>query len=137
MIEYIIKIINLKRKEVDCVLEVFSDSDYTVDKETRQSVTGYVIFLDGSPILWRSRGQKSVTLLTTQAEYVAMSETVREVEFINQLLQNMNAQVSLPIKVNANNIGDIFNQKEKNTTERTKQLDMRYHFVRKMIDGNF
>jgi hypothetical protein len=106
--EYIIKIINSKRKEDECVLEVFSDSDYSVDKETRRIITGYVIFLDGSPILWRSRGQKSVTLLTTEAEYVAMSEAVREVKFIYQVLQTMNVQVSLPINVNVDNIGAIF-----------------------------
>jgi hypothetical protein len=72
--EYIIKIINSKGKEDECVLEVFRNSDYSVDKETRRSVTGYAIFLDGSPISWRSRGQKSVTLSRTEAEYVAMSK---------------------------------------------------------------
>ena len=40
-------------------LEVFSDSDYCGDKETRLSVYGYVIFLNGSPIAWRSKGQKA------------------------------------------------------------------------------
>jgi hypothetical protein len=135
--EYIIKIINSKRKEDECVLEVFSHSDYSVDKETRQSVTGYVIFLDVSPILWRSRGQKSVTLSTTEAEYAAMSEAVREVKFIYQVLQTMNFQVSLPIKVNVDNIGASFLAENKNTSERTKHVDVRYHFVREMMDENF
>jgi hypothetical protein len=120
--EYIIKIINSKRKEDECVLEVFSDSDYS---------------LDGSPISWRSRGQKSVTLSTTEAEYVAMSEAVREVKFTFQVLQTMNVQVSLPIKVNVDNIGAIFLAENRNTSERTKHVDIRYHFVREMIDKNF
>jgi hypothetical protein len=80
---------------------------------------------------------KSVTLLTTEAEYVAMSEAVREVKFIYQVLQTMNIQVSLPIKVNVDNIGAIFLAENRNTSERTKHVDIRYHFVREMIDEIF
>jgi hypothetical protein len=80
---------------------------------------------------------KSVTLLTTEAEYVSMSEAVREVKFIYQVLQTMNIQVSLPIKVNVDNIGAIFLAENRNTSERTKHVDIRYHFVREMIDEIF
>jgi hypothetical protein len=54
--DYIIKILNLKKKEEDAISEVSSNSDYSVNKETRRSVTGYVIFLDGSPIAWKLKG---------------------------------------------------------------------------------
>ena len=37
-------------------LEVFSDSDYSGDKDTRRSVSGYVIYFNGSPNAWRSKG---------------------------------------------------------------------------------
>jgi hypothetical protein len=90
------------------VLEVFSDSDYAVDNETRISVTGYVIFLDGSPVSWRSKGQKTLTLSTTEAEYVALSEAIRELKFIYQVLSIMEVKVELPIKVNVDNVGAIF-----------------------------
>jgi hypothetical protein len=68
---------------------------------------------------------------------VAMSEAVREVKFIFQVLQTMNVQVTLPIKVNVDNIGAIFLAENRNTSERTKHVDIRYHFVREMIDENF
>ena len=35
-----------------------TDSDYAGDKDTRRSVTGFVIYLRGVPISWKSRGQK-------------------------------------------------------------------------------
>jgi hypothetical protein len=41
---------------------VYTDSDWAGDKEDRRSVFGYVIFVLGVPILWKSKSQKSVTL---------------------------------------------------------------------------
>jgi hypothetical protein len=97
---------------------VFSDSDYCVDKETRRSVTGYVIFLNGTPIAWRSKRQKNVTLLTTEAEYVALSEAARETKFIQQVLKSLNFEVELPIKMFVDNVGTIFFGKQ---SERKRQ----------------
>jgi len=62
-------------------LKAYSDADFTGDKETQISVTGYIIYFMNVPIFWRSRGQKGVTLSTTEAEYVACSEVVKEIFF--------------------------------------------------------
>ena len=40
---------------------------------------------------------KSVVLSTTEAEYMALSEVVKELKFIVQLLQTMNTAVELRI----------------------------------------
>jgi hypothetical protein len=61
----------------------FSDSDYATDPETRVSISGYVLYLLDVPILWRSKGQKSITFSSTEAEYVAMSECAREIKFVH------------------------------------------------------
>ena len=51
-------------------IKAYSDVDFAGDKESWISVTGYVIYFMNVPICWRSRGQKGVTLSTTEAEYV-------------------------------------------------------------------
>ena len=79
------------------VLKALSDSDFASDKETRISVFGYVIYFCGIPIAWRSKGMKSVVLSTTEAEYMVLSEVVKELKFIVQLLQTMNITVELPM----------------------------------------
>jgi hypothetical protein len=66
-------------------LKIFCDSDWAGDSETRISVTGFVIYLLDVPVCWRSKSQKGVTLLSTEAEYVAISEAVKEVKFIYYL----------------------------------------------------
>ena len=55
----------------------YTDSDFAGDKESRISVSGYILFLLGVPICWRSKGQKSVTLSSSEAEFVALSEAAK------------------------------------------------------------
>ena len=89
-------------------LKALSDSDFASDKETRISVFGYIIYFCGIPIAWRRKGMKSVVLSTTEAEYMALSEVVKELKFIVQLLQTMNIEVELPITVHVDNVGAIW-----------------------------
>jgi hypothetical protein len=66
-----------------------SDSDWAGKAETRISLTGFIIYLLGAPICWRAKGQKGVTLFSSEAEYVAMSEAVEEIHFIYFLLKGI------------------------------------------------
>ena len=66
-------------------IEAYSDSDYAADRNNRRSVSGYLIMVNGCVISWRSRGQKNVTLSSSEAEYVAVSETVTEMFYIKKV----------------------------------------------------
>ena len=52
-------------------LEAYCDSDWGNDKDNRKSITGYVIFINGNPLGWVSRAQKTVSLASSHAEYNA------------------------------------------------------------------
>jgi hypothetical protein len=52
----------------------FVDSDYEGDRENRRSIIGYIIYLHGVPIAWKSKQQGGVTLSSSEAEYYALSE---------------------------------------------------------------
>ena len=72
----------LRKDIIKWALKALSDSDFASDKETSISVFGYIIYFCGIPIAWRSKGMKSVVLSTTEAEYMALSEVVKELKFI-------------------------------------------------------
>ena len=80
-------------------MEAFSDSDFANDKETRISVYGYVIYFCGVPVARKSKSMRSVVLSTTEAEYVMISEVVKEIKFMYQPLESMDLKVPLPVKV--------------------------------------
>jgi hypothetical protein len=115
-------------------LEGISDSDYAGDKETRQSVFGYVIYFCGAPIAWKSKSAKSVTLSSTEAEYIALSEVTKEIMFVKQVLDTMGIEIGLPIYVKVDNVGAIYLSKNFSLSQRTKHIDIRTHFVRQFVE---
>src|SRR2546423_14727634 len=60
----------------------FSDADWAGDRETRKSRTGYVVMLNNGAVSWRSSLQPTVALSTTEAEYMALTEVTKEVEWV-------------------------------------------------------
>ena len=94
--------LKLAPKWVDAMLwelQIYSDSDWAGDKDNRKSITGFIIFLLGAPILWRSKAQGSVALSSTEAEFYALSEAAKEIKFIVQVLISMGIPVKLPVIV--------------------------------------
>jgi hypothetical protein len=118
-------------------LQIFCHRDWAGDLETRVSVTGFIIYLLNVPICWRSKSQKGVTLSSTEAKYVAISEAVKELKFIYYLLSDLHIKVNLPIVVKTDNIGAIFMSENALTGFRTWHMDTRYHFTREFIEDVF
>ena len=69
-------------------LEALSNSDFANDKDTRYSVYEYIIYFCGIPVVWKSKSMKSDVLSTTEAEYVAVSDVVKEIKFLYQILRS-------------------------------------------------
>lgn len=124
--------------ETPFVLEGVVDSEYAGDRDTRISVFGYVIYLNNAPISWKSKSGKSVTLSSTEAEYYAISEVAKELLFAKQLIESMGYGVLLPIKIKTDNVGAIYLSNNYTSSQRTKHIDIRTHFVRQHIEcGTF
>ena len=114
-------------------LEALSYSDFANDKDTRYSVYGYIIYFCDIPVAWKSKSMKSVVLSTTEEEYVAVSEVVKEIKVLYQMLRSMEIKGPLPIKVQVDNVGAVWLANNSSVSERTKHVDLRAHFVRDMI----
>uniref|UniRef100_A0A3Q7GF13 Reverse transcriptase Ty1/copia-type domain-containing protein n=1 Tax=Solanum lycopersicum TaxID=4081 RepID=A0A3Q7GF13_SOLLC len=69
-----------------CLVTGYSDSDYAGDVDTRRSMTGYVFTLGGSVVSWKATLQPTVTLSTTEAEYMALTEAAKEGIWLKGLL---------------------------------------------------
>ena len=96
---------------------------------TQDTVYGYIIYFCDIPVGWKSKSMRSVVLSTTEAEFVAVSEVVKEIKLLYQMLRSMDIKVTLPIKVQVNNVGAIWLANNSSVSERTKHVDLRAHFV--------
>ena len=86
-----------------------------------------------SPICWGSRSQKCTTLSSSEAEYVAIGEIVKEILYIIQIMEFLKMTVTLPVVVHVDNIGAIY-MSHNAISRRTKHIDTRFHLVREHIE---
>jgi hypothetical protein len=87
-----------------------------------------------SPIDWKSKAGKSVTLSSTDAEYYyATSEIAKEVIFANNLLEEVGIQLHLPINIMCDIEGAIYLANNHCNSQRSKHIDTRCHFVQEWV----
>ncbi|GAA5917213.1 hypothetical protein JCM5296_005908 [Sporobolomyces johnsonii] len=117
----------------------WSDADHSADKETRQSVSGFVFgvgedSLQATAISWLSRRQRSVTILSTEAEYMALSEAAREAIWLRALLTDLGFAPTSPTTVRGDNSGSLILSSHPTSHSRTKHIGVHYHFTRDQVE---
>lgn len=60
------------------ILQGYYDADYAGDTTDRRSISGHLYLLLGSPVTWNSVKQHYVSTSTTEAGYIALSETSKQ-----------------------------------------------------------
>jgi hypothetical protein len=120
------------------VITVYTDSDYAEDKNNHISVSGFVIFLLGVAIMWRSKAHKPVPLSLAEVEFCSLLDGAKEIKFAYQILLSMGIKVKLPILGPVDNIvGAIFKTEYVSTSSQTKHADVNNHFVRTYVKDGF
>ena len=118
----------------DMKLTGYVDSDLAGDVDTRKSTTGYVYTLGGTAVSWVSRLQKIVALSTTEAEYVAVTEAGKEMVWLQGFLEELGQRQKKGI-LHSDSQSAIFLAKNPAFHSRTKHIQLRYHFIRSLLDG--
>lgn len=116
-------------------IEAFSDADWGSDLDKRRSCTGSVVKLSNAAISWISKRQPIVALSTTEAEYIALSSTVREILWIKQLNEELRKSVEKPIVIFCDNQSTIKLSKLDAYRPRSKHIDIRYHHIREIVEN--
>lgn len=123
-----------RTEDDDGLLQVigYSDSDFAGDTVTRKSTTGFVIYFCGGPISWCSRKQPIVALSSTEAEYIAAADCVKELLFIKALLNELvSNEISVTLKMDNQSAMTIIKNCQFN--RRSKHIDVRFHFINEKV----
>ena len=113
----------------DIKLLGYSYSDFASDVGNRRSTGGHCFLFGGAVVSWRSKKQEFVAQSTVEAEYVALSFAVREVIWLMKLEVGVSMK-KIPINVGCDNKGALAIESDDIENERSKQIDMKYHFIR-------
>ena len=154
------------KEELDCYVDSDFAGLYPVypdqDPNSTKSRTGYVILYQGCPILWVSKMQTQCALSTMESEYLALSQSMRDLIPLREILKEVNQMVfkiseSTPkCSANSKSFSDIVSEegnitippskvyKDNNAclkfarlprlTPRTKHIAVPYHWFRAKVE---
>ena len=131
-------------------LECYVDADFAggwqkADAESADSVmsrTGYVLMYAGCPIHWVSKLQTEIALSTAEAEYIALSQSLREVIPLMSMMKELKATFPIEIEipnfnctVHEDNQSCISMATKQKFSPRTKHIALKYHHFRSFVDS--
>lgn len=111
----------------------YTDSDWCGDIDDRKSTSGYVFFMGDTAFTWLSKKQPIVTLSTCEAEYVAASWCVCHAIWLRNLLGKFEQQQLGATEIRIDNKSAIELAKNPVNHERSKHIDVRFHFIRDQV----
>ena len=116
-------------------MEVYMDSNFGACLDARRSVSGAVLMLAKGAISWHSRMQEVTASSTSEAEYVALSEVVKEVLLLRQVQEFMEPSMRVgAMNVFEDNEGAIKLVANKHASRRTRHIDVKHQLVRDASD---
>ncbi|KAH7460339.1 Retrovirus-related Pol polyprotein from transposon TNT 1-94 [Phytophthora ramorum] len=111
----------------------YSDADWAGDLADRKSTSGYTFMLMSAPVSWGSKKQSSVSLSTSEAEYIALSLAIQEGKWIHRLLCEILAaanETGPELMIREDNQSCIKMTKNPVNHGRAKHIDIKYHHIR-------
>ncbi|WVZ67196.1 LOW QUALITY PROTEIN: hypothetical protein U9M48_016311 [Paspalum notatum var. saurae] len=110
-------------------LRGFSDADHAGCRIDRKSTSGTYQLLGTSLVSWFSRKQASVSLSTTEAEYIAAASCCSQLLWMKATLSNFGLRFGkIPLLVDSTSAISV--AKNPVLHSRTKHIDVRFHFLR-------
>ena len=123
------------KKSDDFKIVGYCDADYAADPDRIRSISGLVFILGGNTISWKSGLQRVVALSTTESEYMALTEAVKESVWLKGLMMEFGYDQKA-VEIHCDSQSAIAHSKNNVHHERTKHIDVKYHYIRDVIsDG--
>jgi hypothetical protein len=114
----------------------YSDSGLAGDIDTRKSTSGILFFLGNNVITWQSQKQKVVALSSCEAEYIVATTAACQGVWLARLLAEFKGRRPTTISLRIDSQSAIQLSKNPIFHDRSKHIDIRYHFIRDCIEKN-
>jgi hypothetical protein len=112
----------------------YADADWANNTGDRKSITGWVAKLNGDAVSWSSKKQRTVALSTCEAELYAEAAAIQEVLWLRGLLKELGLRCQTGSVVHGDNQSTIAVSKNGVRSDRTKHVDVKYHFITETVD---
>ncbi|WVZ76853.1 hypothetical protein U9M48_024780, partial [Paspalum notatum var. saurae] len=114
------------KRDSNCGLKGYSDSDLAGDVDTRKSTTGVLFFLGKS----LSQKQRAVALSSCEAEYIAAATAACQGIWLARHLGDLRSTATEAVELKVHNKSALALIKNPVFHDRSKHIQTRYHFIR-------
>ena len=115
------------------LMRALVDSDHGGDLIIRRSRTGFIIYLNSSPIYWFSKKQTCIETSSFGAEFTAMKQCCEYIRGLRYKLRMMGIEVSEPAYVFGDNQSVLANTTIPHSSLKKKSSSIAFHFVREGV----
>lgn len=113
----------------------YSDADWGGNLQDRKSTSGGCFFVGKNLVAWHSKKQNCTSLSTAEAEYVAAGSCCTQMLWMKNMLKDYGIPQG-KLVIFCDNTSAINISKNPVQHTRTKHIDIRYHFIRELVDKN-
>ena len=111
----------------------YCDSDWGGCADDSKSTTGFCTFVNDNLIAWNTHKQQTVALSSAEAELMAIVDVVKEVEWCEMILTEMNFKVNEPTIIFVDNQSAIKMVENDVEHDRSKHIRIKFHYIRQQI----
>ena len=111
----------------------YTDADYAGEKDKYKSTIGYIFYLANAPISYKLKLQPITAQSTTEAKYIALANAAKEATYIKALITELGLYQQSNIPIYSDNNGAIQLANNPAYHERSKHINVRYHFIRQKL----
>jgi hypothetical protein len=116
----------------------YSDSDHAGDIDTSKSTSGIIFFFGKCLVSWQSVKQHMIALSSYEAEYIAASTALTQALWLVRLLGDLLSRDTRTVELRVNIKSALALTKNLMFHERSKHIQVRYHFIRGCLEkGSF
>ncbi|MCO5567781.1 hypothetical protein L7F22_021477 [Adiantum nelumboides] len=109
-------------------------TDWARDCDSRKSVSGYCFSFGSGVFSWISKKQPTVALSSTEAEYKAACFAACEAICLKRILMDLDVPMKTTTTLHRDNQSCMAISKNPVFHARTKHIEIRYHYVRELIE---
>ena len=117
-------------------IKSYVDADHAGNLVTRRSRTGFIVFLNNSPIYWLSKRQTGIETSSFGSEFMAMKHCCEYLRGLRFKLRSMGIPVDFPCYVFGDNQSVLVNGSHPFSVLKKKSNSIAYHFVREGCASN-
>ena len=114
-------------------LKAYVDASFADDLKERKSTSGFILFMDNTPVFWRTKKQGMVAKSTMEAELIALESIISEIIWVRNLLDEMNFKQNCT-SIFCDNTAAIQFATDQRLNSRNKHIDIRKCFIKQHID---